>query len=105
MPRWKEQYGRVIAEAMSCGIPVIGSDSGSIPAMIGADGLLFPEGNVQALANQLRELIDNPDLRAELARRGLERAKSHYSIEVQAREMSIAYRQLTAISNPQVSPS
>jgi glycosyltransferase involved in cell wall biosynthesis len=37
-PAWKEQFGRVLIEAMACGVPVIGSDSGEIPHVIGAPG-------------------------------------------------------------------
>ncbi len=43
-PNWKEQFGRVLIEAMSCEVPVIGSDSGEIPEVIGSSGLTFPEG-------------------------------------------------------------
>ena len=42
---WKEQFGHVIIEAMACKVPVIGSDSGEIPHVIGDAGLIFPEGN------------------------------------------------------------
>ena len=37
---WREQFGRVIVEAMSCGVPVIGSDSGEIPTVLGDAGLI-----------------------------------------------------------------
>src|SRR5207248_7375754 len=37
-PRWKEQFGRMLVEAMACGVPVIGSDSGEIPNVIGDAG-------------------------------------------------------------------
>jgi glycosyltransferase involved in cell wall biosynthesis len=40
---WKEQFGRVLIEAMACGVPVIGSESGEIPNVIGNAGLVFPE--------------------------------------------------------------
>ena len=49
-PNWKEQFGRTLAEAMSCETPVIGSDSGEIPHVIGDAGLIFKEGDAQALA-------------------------------------------------------
>ena len=37
-PTWKEQFGRVLIEAMACGVPVVGSDSGEIPHVIGDAG-------------------------------------------------------------------
>ena len=43
-PLWKEQFGHVLIEAMACGVPVVGSDSGAIPEVIGEAGLLFPGG-------------------------------------------------------------
>ena len=59
---WKEQFGRVLVEAMASGVPVIGSDSGAIPGVIGEAGLIVPEGDVEALARALAELRDQPAL-------------------------------------------
>jgi glycosyltransferase involved in cell wall biosynthesis len=70
LPNWKEQFGRVIVEAMACGVPVIGSDSGFIPGVIGDSGLLFPEGDVTALAERLRAVMADESLRTRLAARG-----------------------------------
>lgn len=71
-PTWKEQFGRVIVEALWCGVPVIGSDSGEIPWLIEltGGGLVFPESDVQALAAALCKLRDSPSLREEFARKG-----------------------------------
>jgi glycosyltransferase involved in cell wall biosynthesis len=71
-PTWKEQFGRVIIEALWCGVPVVGSDSGEIPWLIGltGGGLVFPEGDSEALRARLAELRDAPELRRELAERG-----------------------------------
>jgi glycosyltransferase involved in cell wall biosynthesis len=70
--RWKEQFGRVIVEALWCGVPVVGSDSGEIPWLIGLTegGLVFPEGDREALAGRLVQLREHPALRAELAQKG-----------------------------------
>ncbi|MEA2200858.1 MAG: hypothetical protein QOI89_1454 [Solirubrobacteraceae bacterium] len=71
-PTWKEQFGRVIVEALSCGVPVVGSDSGEIPWLIGltGGGLVFAEGDRDMLAERLAELRDSPELRRELAEKG-----------------------------------
>src|SRR5262249_46777625 len=47
-PRWAEQFGRVLVEAMGRGVPVVGSSSGAIPEVIGDAGLLFPESDAWA---------------------------------------------------------
>lgn len=71
-PTWKEQFGRVIIEALWCGVPVVGSDSGEIPWLIGltGGGLVFREGDAEMLAARLRELRDDPRLRVQLASAG-----------------------------------
>ncbi len=80
-PTWKEQFGRVIIEALWCGVPVVGSDSGEIPWLLGltGGGLIFAEGDVEGLAAALGRLRDEPALRASLAgsRPGERRAPVH----------------------------
>jgi L-malate glycosyltransferase len=91
---WKEQFGRVLTEAMASGVPVIGSDSGAIPEVIGDAGLIFPEGDAAALADRLRQLIDSPDLRSDLAQRGYQRVIGNYSQEHIALQTADFYRQV-----------
>ena len=50
---WKEQYGRVAAEALACGKEVIASDSGALPELLDGHGFLFKEGDVDALQELL----------------------------------------------------
>ena len=72
-PRWKEQFGRMLVEAMACGVPVIGSDSGEIPHVIGDAGIVVPEGDRVALCAaiaRLRDLRGRP-LRSQRAARRL----------------------------------
>jgi glycosyltransferase involved in cell wall biosynthesis len=79
---WKEQFGRVIVEALWCGVPVVGSDSGEIPWLIGltGGGLVFPEGDRDALADRLGRLREQPELRAELAARGRDAVERMFSV-------------------------
>jgi glycosyltransferase involved in cell wall biosynthesis len=76
---WKEQFGRILIEAMSCGIPVIGSDSGEIPNVIGDAGLIVPEGDVRALAGAIRAIQTDAALRADLSQRGRERVLKKFT--------------------------
>lgn len=76
---WKEQFGLVLTEAMACGIPVVGSDSGAIPEVIGDAGIVFPEGDVMALRAALQQLVTSEPLRARLGQAGRERCLSKYS--------------------------
>jgi len=80
-PNWMEQFGRVLVEAMASGVPVIGSNSGAIPGVIGDAGLLFPEGEADALATHLRDLQANADLRADLHDKGRARVLAHFTHE------------------------
>ena len=91
---WKEQFGRVLIEAMACGVAVVGSASGAIPEVIGDAGLTFPEGDAPALAGVLGRLLAAPELRAELSRRGAERVQAHFTQErIAARTLEL-YRQV-----------
>ncbi len=94
-PNWIEQFGRVLVEAMACGVPVVGSSCGEIPYVIGDAGLIFPEGDVGALRESLRRLQNDPTLRAELARRGRERVLGHFTHARIAAQTVDIYRQLT----------
>lgn len=98
-PNWMEQFGRVLIEAMACEVPVVGSDSGEIPHVIGDAGLITPEGNVEALRAALRRLAEEPETWARLARAGRERVLAQYTQEQVARKMVHVYQQ--ALAAPQ----
>ncbi len=55
---WKEQYGRVAAEALACGKEVIASDSGALPELLGGQGYLFKEGDVKELKELLEKRLE-----------------------------------------------
>lgn len=93
-PNWKEQFGRTLAEAMACETPVIGSDSGEIPFVIGDAGLVFAEGNAQELGARVRQLLENPELYATLAARGRQRVLDLYTQEQIARQTFELYQEM-----------
>ena len=77
--RIREQFGRVLVEAMASGLPVIGSTCGAIPEVIDDAGLVVPEGDAAALAAALRRLLLDRALREELTRAGRRRVMQQYS--------------------------
>lgn len=91
---WKEQFGRVLVEAMACGAAVVGSDSGAIPEVIGDAGLIFHEGDHLALKSALEELAGSPGRREELVRRGAERVERLFSWSAVAGKLMGIFREL-----------
>jgi glycosyltransferase involved in cell wall biosynthesis len=93
-PNWAEQFGRVLVEAMACEVAVVGSSSGEIPHVIGDAGLVFAEDDVAALTACLARLVDDPEERLTLARRGRERALAQYTQERIARQTYAVWREV-----------
>ncbi len=97
---WKEQFGRVLIESMACQVPVVGSDSGEIPHVIGEAGLVFPEGDALALAAQLQKLSDSTPLRKELAAKGLERVTQNYTqLQIARQHLKLYHKALSIPEN------
>jgi glycosyltransferase involved in cell wall biosynthesis len=99
--RIREQFGRVIVEAMASGVPVIGSTCGAIPEVIGDAGLIFPEGNVDALATALRQLLSDEALRERIVQAGLDRV-GQFSWETVAEKTYELYCQVLKKSEKKV---
>lgn len=93
---WKEQFGRVLVEAMACGVPVVGSSSGEIPHVIGAGGVIYPEGDVHALAAQLTSLMQDGTHYATLSAHARQRVLTHYTQQALAQRYADIYRAMHA---------
>lgn len=91
---WKEQFGRILVEAMACETVVIGSDSGEIPYVIGDAGLVFPEDDVPALTQALTQLMDSQSLLDHLRKAGRQRVLAHFSQEQVASATVSVYREM-----------
>jgi glycosyltransferase involved in cell wall biosynthesis len=77
--RIREQFGRVIVEAMASGVPVIGSTCGAIPEVIGDAGLVVPEGDGASLATAILRLLEDDELRLRFSSLGRTRVEQQYS--------------------------
>jgi glycosyltransferase involved in cell wall biosynthesis len=94
---WREQFGRVLIEAMFCKVPVIGSDSGEIPLLIEetGGGWVFPEGNVYVFSELVKQLLmDREHLRSK-AEVGYRNASSRFSKRELARSFALEIQLLT----------
>lgn len=93
-PEWKEQFGRVVPEAMACEIPVIASDSGSLPYVIKDAGLIFKEGDVKDLKEKIELVMGDKKFRKALVKKGLKRAKQCYDSKKIASETYKLYKKI-----------
>jgi len=92
-PSLYEGFGLPVLEAMACGTPVVTSNTSSLPEVAGEAALLVAPTDVKAIAAAMQRVLSEPDLAAELRRRGLERA-SQFSWERTARETLAVYERV-----------
>jgi glycosyltransferase involved in cell wall biosynthesis len=91
-PLHREQFGRVLAEAMAAGVPVIGSASGAIPEVIGDAGLIVREQDSAVLAQAIDRVLGDPDLRQALIVYGKQRAQRRFGWPVVADRTAQLFR-------------
>lgn len=77
--RWREQFGRMLIEAMACGVPVIASDSGEIPAVVGDAGAIVAEDDPRAWATEIDRVLTDSTLRETRATLGIDRVRTRFA--------------------------
>ena len=90
LPSLEEGFGIPALEAMSAGVPVVVSNRGALPEVVGDAGLLIEPEDPESLAAALERLVGDPHLRANCARRGLDRARQ-FTWTQTARDVRRAY--------------
>jgi glycosyltransferase involved in cell wall biosynthesis len=91
---WKEQFGRVIVEAMACRVAVLGSDSGEIPNVVADSSCVFPEGDVHDLVKKLTHLIDDSTRLDHIKEQGLIKSMKEYTWRSIAKRQWSVYQKL-----------
>ncbi|SDC03106.1 Glycosyltransferase involved in cell wall bisynthesis [Paenibacillus sp. UNCCL117] len=88
-----EPFGRVLIEAMSQSIPVVGTNAGGVPEIVVHDscGLLYPVGDVNALTLHANKLLQSPALRISMGRRAAARVREAFTIQDTARKVEALY--------------
>ncbi|MFK7829779.1 MAG: glycosyltransferase family 4 protein [Congregibacter sp.] len=96
VPSVYEGFGLPAGEAMACAVPVVSSNGGALPEIVGDAGILVPKANTEALVEAIARLLDDPDLRQSLGNQGRQRILDSFSWEVCARQMLEYYRHVAA---------
>ncbi|WML46866.1 glycosyltransferase [Neobacillus sp. PS3-34] len=90
-----ESFGVAAVEAMACGVPVVVSNVGGLPEVVieGKTGYVVPKENPEQLAAAFLKLVENPEVRAEMGKNGIQHVKEHYDWIDNANGMLELYEQ------------
>jgi glycosyltransferase involved in cell wall biosynthesis len=96
MPSLEEAFGQTCLEAMLCGIPVIGFDTGGIPDMIvdNDTGILVEKGNIIDLADNIHNVLNQKDLRIRLGNNARNFSVRNFNIQLQAKKYYNIYKKV-----------
>ena len=94
VPSVYEGFGLPAGEAMACGVPVVSTDGGALPEVVGDAGVIVPVKNVDALVEAIATLLEDPLARADLGSRGQQRIEESFCWHVCARQMTDYYQQV-----------
>lgn len=92
---WQEQFGMVLIEAMSSGLPVISTLSGSIPEVIGENGILIPPNDPLSIYNEMKRLVTDESARNKYSRLGRERALQIFDVKIISKKIEAVYKELS----------
>ena len=92
-----ETFGRIAAESQSCGTPVISSDAGGLPEVVGhgIGGLVVPNRSAEGFEAALRQLLPDPGLRSQLAQGGLNWVRERFADDNITQQYLNLYQQLS----------
>jgi glycosyltransferase involved in cell wall biosynthesis len=96
VPSLYEGFGLPAGEAMACGLPLVCSDGGALPEVIGDAALKVRAGSVEELQQALVRLLEDPALRKQLGRAGREHIVQRFSWEKVAQELTRYYQTIIA---------
>ena len=96
-PSVYEGFGFPAGEAMSCGIPLVSTNGGSLPEVVGDAGIIVPHSDPKALKDAIKSLLNSPEIRIEFGKKGRRRVLENFTWNRAAKELVEVYRE--AIEN------
>jgi glycosyltransferase involved in cell wall biosynthesis len=99
VPSVYEGFGLPAGEAMACGVPVVSTDGGALPEVVGDAGVIVPVRDAEALAAAIAGLLCDPQRREALSRRGRQRIEERFCWHLCAQQMTDYYRRVIADAN------
>ena len=99
VPSVYEGFGMPATEAMACAVPVVSTDGGALPEVVGDAGVTVPASDYCALERAIAGLLEDPQRRADLGRAGRERMERQFCWQLAAGEMTDYYREVIARAN------
>lgn len=91
-----EGFGFPAAEAMACGAPVVASDGGALPEVVGRAGLVVPAGDADALAESIARVLDDTALANDMSIDGAARARAEFDWDAHAAAAVSLYSKVMA---------
>ncbi|WNO08826.1 glycosyltransferase family 4 protein [Teredinibacter sp. KSP-S5-2] len=91
-PSLYEGFGLPAAEAMACGLPVVSTDGGALPEVVGDAGVIVPAANAPALANELLTILSSEQQRKDLSIKGRKRIEEQFCWSRVAQQMTDFYQ-------------
>lgn len=100
LPSQTESFGLVFAEAMSCGLPILGTFVGGIPELVrnGTDGILVGLAKPKKIREALNILLNNPEKRIAMGCAARQRIEDKYSWKIIASQYLDCYQKILSIS-------